>query len=201
METFRGPYKPGPIEPIVDPGQQVLLAWNGGYNLYLVSFIEQLPRSHTLVANLGAPAAGANLAQFNTNNILDMDYGTFGQFRCQVLDDIHAILSQPAATNRWADRNIVARLNAYQALEDPCGHTSEFYIFEDQRIFLTGTNPTGYALVQARVAFWGFKYVLEGADGRVANGGHLPPLRKPFTSIAEATASGEKFKVVPVGGW
>lgn len=201
METYRGPFKPGPIEPVVDPGQQVLLAFQGAYHLYVVAFIEQMPTSHTMVANLGAPAAGAALAQFNTQNILDMNYGEVGQFRCAVLDDIHAILSQPAATNRWANRNIVARLNAYQALEDPCGHTSEFYIFEDQRIFITATNPTGYALAQARVRFWGIKYVLEGAQGRQANGGHLPPIRPAFGSIGEALASGEKFKVLPTGGW
>ena len=193
--------RPGLIQPVAEVGEKILAVDRGQYKLYWVAFREPILPSHPLVANLGAIAAGGATAPFNTTAILDLNDGQLGQFRAHVLDDIHALIGQPAQAARFGIMNVTSRFNAFARLEDPCDHLSEFFILEDDRIFITGTNPTGYALVQARIAFYGFKYVLAGKDGATQmSGGQLPPI-DTYATIADAKASGEKFTVVPVGGW
>ena len=196
---YEGPFSAGPIEPIVKVGENVLLVSNRSYDLYQVAYIEQLERSFPLIYNAGAIVAGANSVIQNTQNILDMAFGQMSQIRARVIDDIDVVIYQGQATQRMTTKNQTANINAFSALYDPYDHLSEFYIFEDQRLFLQITNPTGYNLPQSRISFYGFKYQLFGAAG-IANNGHVRPLRS-FASIKEATASGEKFTVVPIGGW
>ena len=198
MEMLRS-LRSGPIEPVARVGEYVLLADRQGYRLFTVAFVEGLPPSHALTANIGALAAGATSAPFSLTNLLDMQYGELGQFRARVLDDFHAILLQPQAVQRWGTMNQTSRLNAFGRLYDPCDHLSEFYIFEDQRVWLTAQNPTGYALAQARVSFYGVRYVLANENGPSA-GQHLQSI-KTFASPAEAKAAGFNFTVIPAGGW
>lgn len=198
-QSYTRAFKPGPIEPVAHPGDKVLTIDREQYSLYVVGYVEQIPLSHPLVVNIGAIAAGTTAAINNPQNQLDMPYGTFAQYRARVLDDIHVLIYQPQASARFTNKTQVARVNVFSQLEDPCGHQTEVFVFEDQRIFLQATNPTLYALVQARVAFWGYKYVLLGPGG-ASTGGHVLPFRK-WTSITEALESGERFIVVPTGGW
>jgi hypothetical protein len=204
------PYRSGPVQPIVEVGQQVLLLDRQSYNLYEVAFIEPLPFSNPLVingnalANPGAPATpiapAAVTATLSTQAVLDSQYGQFAQLRAKVLDDTVVTIYEPQAQARYTIKNINAVVSAFNGVEDPDGHTTEFYIFEDQRIFLAFRNPTGYAMTVSRVAFWGYKYVLSGPEGPGSSGGRIPPLRR-FATINEAVKSGERFTVVPVGGW
>jgi len=207
VSEYQGPFKAGLIEPVVEPGHNVLLAAGAdqGYFLYKVGYVEELGLSHPFVVNIGAIGAGVTAAVFNTTAILDMEFGQLGQFRAAVLDDIHVTVLQPQATARFGAMNVNATLNAFALGRDPCGHQSEFYIFEQRRVFLRAVNPTIVPLVQARIAFWGFKYVLIGADGATGAGGQLPPL-KTFANLLDAevwkrTPQGENYKVLPLGGW
>lgn len=198
-EIYPRPFKPGPIEPVVEVGENVLTVDRVGYDLYRVAYIEEIPLSFPLVANIGAIAAGATAAIFNPTALLDMQEGQVGQYRAQVVDDIHVVINQPQAVARFSNRNQTARLNAFLRLLDPCDHLSEFYIMGQDRIFLTVTNPTQYALVQARVSFYGFKYVLEG-QGPAKTGEKLVPLAA-YQSIGDARHGGQRFTVIPLGGW
>jgi hypothetical protein len=191
--------KVGPIEHIAEVGENVLLVQYGQYSLYQIAYIEPIPRSHPLVANVGAIAAGATVPVFNTTAILDMNYGQLGQFRAHVLDDIHVTVLQAQALARFALMNVSATINPFVHLEDPDDVLTEFAIWEQNRVFLTVVNPTGYPLAQARVAFYGYKYVLAGPEGP-SGGQSLPPIAK-YTSIKEAIDAGKKFAAVPVGGW
>ena len=200
MSEHPRPFKPGPIEPVVYAGENVLLLDREAYNLYQVAYIEPIPASHPLVANIGAILAGATAAPFNTQNILDMQYGQFGQYRVRLLDDVHAVLSQPQSVARFSTKNVNARISVWSHLYDPDDHQTEFFIYEDDRIFLTATNPTGYNLAQARAAFYGYRYVLVGADGQAGSGGKVPPIDR-YPTIKKAKESGFNFTVIPVGGW
>jgi len=198
--TYTRPFRAGPVEPVVEVGHNLLLANARNYKLYHVAYIEPIPRSHPLVVNIGAILAGATAPDFNPAAVLDFNYGQLGQLRAAVIDDIHVTMLQPAGQARFGNMNVFATINAFSALYDPCAHETEQFIFEQDRMFLRAVNPTGYALVQARIAFWGYRYVLAGDKGPSSSGEHTPPL-KTFLTIDDALASGEKFTVIPVGGW
>jgi len=198
-DSYPRPYKPGPIEPVVEAGQNVLLVDRTNYNLYQVSYIEPLIRSYPLIYDGGALAAGATAPIANMQTLLDMQYGQLAQIRCRVVDDIDVIVFQPQAIARQANKNQIANFNAFSALYDEDDQGSEFYIFEDQRIYLQITNPTAYAGTKTRVSFYGIKYVLYGGQG-ASTGGHVLPM-KSFDTIRDATNSGERFTVLPIGGW
>lgn len=197
---YQGLYKSGPIQPVAQVGHNLLLIDRMRYNLYQVAYIEPIPPSHPLVADVGAVNAGVTDAIFNTNNVLDMEDGHLGQFRARVLDDIAVDILQPQSSTRFTLKNVIARLSAYTHVYDEHDALTEFFIFEDDRIFLRALNPTDYNLAQGRVAFYGFKYVLAGGKGVADRGGEVPPIRT-FTSIEEAERSGLKYTVIPVGGW
>jgi hypothetical protein len=199
MSDYPRPYKPGPIEPVVEAGQNLLLQDRLGYYLYRVAYVEPLPRSHAIMFNGGALTAGQVLGNLNTQTQLDMQYGQLAQLRMRVLDDIDVVVYQPSATARGSNKNQIADFNAYDALYDNFDHLSEVFIFEDQRIFFQFTNPTQYPLTQSRVSVYGIKYVLYGGQG-ASTGGHVLPNRT-FDNIQDAVNSGERFTVVPIGGW
>jgi len=198
----------GPIEPAAEVGEKVLLIGIGQrtYRLYYVAYIDTMMVSHPLVIDLSAGAgiaAGAQTAVFNTTATLDLSEGQLGQFRCYVLDDINVEFFQPQAVARQGLMNVNARISAFSRIEDPYDQLSEFAGWEDERPFFRGNNPPGgYAVNQARIAFYGYRLILEGLDrrGDPGVGIGILPLRE-FHSIAEAKASNEKFSVVPVGGW
>lgn len=194
------PFREGPIEPIVEVGQNVLLVDREAYNLYSVAFIEPIAISNVTIVNGGALAAGATSAVINSQAQLDNNYGQFAQLRAKLLDDVIVTLLQPQAVARFSMKNVNAVINAFTMVEDPCGHTTEVFIYEDDRIFAQFRNPHTVAVAQSRLAFYGFKYVISGPEGPAATGGKVAPIRR-FLTITEAIRSGEKFTVVPVGGW
>lgn len=197
--------KPGPIEPVADVGENILLVGRGAYYLYKIAYVEPLSLSFPLVVNVGAIAAGAVVNNFNTQNVLDMQDGGLAQLRAFVLDDIHVQVAQPQAVVRGANRNVTARWTAFNKLYDECDHLSEHFIASIDRPFLTVTNPTGANLAQARIAFYGFKYILEGgeASGPISIG--WMPAIKDFMNVKTAVEwsrqQNQRFTAVPVGGW
>lgn len=158
------PYKPGPIERIVVDGEYVGIWVNKVYKFYQVEYIEPLPESDPIQINLGAIAAAAGGAAGQTAltqlTLLEMPDREFGQFRMRVIDDFAAWLFQGRADQRHKLANAVAICSRFTDLKDPCGHTTEFYVHENNWAFLQGFNQTDYALTIARVNFYGFRYVL-----------------------------------------
>lgn len=157
------PYKAGPIEPIVMPGETVGVWVNKLFLFYKVDYTEPIKRSDPVEINLGALAAGAASA-ITQLALLQMPDLEFGQFRAEVLDDCAMVMYQGRADQRNKLFTRVANMNRFTAIHDPCGHESEFYVYEDQFAFLQATNQTGYALTQSRAVFWGFRYVLSDTD-------------------------------------
>lgn len=201
MTYFPRAFRAGDMEPIVDPGQQLLIVDREGYNLYRAAFIEPIPYSRALVIDLitGTVATGAAGAQVSMTTLLDMQDNQAGQFRMELLDDIDVVVSQPQSVARYSTRNVNATVSRFSKLRDRCGHLTETFILGQDRTFLTPTNNSGRGITLGRAAFWGFKYVLVGKSG-VPTTGALDPIRV-FMSIDEAIRSGEKFTVLPAGGW
>lgn len=153
-------YKAGPIEQIVLPGEIVGIWVNKVYEFYRVLYVEGVPRSDPVTQNLGAIAAAATTA-VTQSTLLQMPDLEFAQLRMEVLDDIEVIVYQGRADQRHKLFTRVATLNRFLPLFDPCAHITEMYEFEDNYLFLQAANRTSYALAQARVVFWGYRYVLE----------------------------------------
>lgn len=176
-------YKGGPIEEIVMPGETVGIWVNKVYEFYKVVFIETIPRSDPVAINLGALAAGGGSAVTQVT-LLQMPDLEFAQFRLEVLDDVEVIVSQGRADQRHKLQQRVATLGRFSPLFDPCGHLSECYEFEDNYIFLQGTNRTAYALAQTRVVAWGFRYVTDPLTEYSWRMGKLPDVwtRVPATA-------------------
>lgn len=202
MYAEAGAFAPGRIKPILKVGENLML-FDGQYKLYGVSYIEPLPYSFPLVFNAGAIAAGVTASNQNTQLITDNPYGVLTQMRFRVLDDIAVTLRQPQSVARDGNLNQTARITAFTALFDQDDAMSETFIFENNRVFFDVLNPTQYTLAQARVLFYGLKYILVGSGQRAGTSaaGHLPPLRGPWSSIEAAQKEIPHFTVVPVGGW
>lgn len=158
------PYKSGPIESICMPGENVGIWVNKVYEFYKVLYIEGIMRSNPTLIDLGALAAGAATAVTQLT-FLEMPDLEFAQYRAEVLDDVEVILYQGRADQRHKTNSRVATYNRSLRQQDPDGHTGEFYVFEDNFAFMQATNNTDYALAQARVVFWGFRYVCEVLEG------------------------------------
>ena len=199
-----GPFQPGPIRPLVRAGHNVLLSSiQGGFQLYRVQRYEPLFHSHVLVVDInltaGVPAAlaaGTAGVPYDTTPLLRMTLGQLAQVRMRVLDDINVqIREQGIPTNQT--QQVITQFNAFNALEDPCDHLSEKFIWEDYVLFLTPTNPTRYAAARTRVAFYGIRYVMEGSS---TEQGHLRPIAT-FPNLETAMDSKYKFMVLPIGGF
>lgn len=153
------PYKAGAIEPIVLPGETVGVWVNKQFSFYSVDYIEGVPRSDPIEFDFGAIAAGATTAVTQLT-LLEMPKNEFGQFRAAVIDDISVVLYQGRADQRHKLSGRVASYTKFTDLFDPDGHNGEFYVCEKNYAFAQATNQTDYAVVTARVAFWGYRYVL-----------------------------------------
>ena len=153
-------YQAGQINQIVLPNELVGIWVNKVYEFYKVQYIEPITRSSPVTINLGALAAAAqsNITQVTLLQMPDLE---FAQFRMEVLDDVEVVVSQGRADQRHKLQQVVSTLSRMNPLWDHFGNLTELYEFEDNYIFLQATNQTSYALAQARIAFWGFRYVLE----------------------------------------
>jgi len=154
------PFKPGPIEPVALPGHTVGIWQKKNYVFAEVLYVEGVPRSDPIEIDLGAIAAGGTSAIAQTT-ALSLPDDEFGQFRCFVVDDICAMLWQARPDGRYKLRTRNGRVTRWTELKDPCGHTTEFYVYEQDDAFHQALNPTAYALTQSRVAFYGFRYVIQ----------------------------------------
>ncbi len=164
-------YRNGGIEQIVLPNEIVGIWVNKVYEFYKVQYIEPIIRSSPVTIDLGALAAAAasNITQVTLLQMPDLE---FAQFRMEVLDDVEVVVSQGRADQRHKLQQVVSTLSRMNAYRDE--QLTEMYEFEDNYIFLQATNQTSYALTQVRVAFWGFRYVLEVQTQYNWKGGVLP---------------------------
>lgn len=154
------PYKAGAIEPIVLPGEIVGIWVNKQYTFSRIKFVEGVMRSDPIEFDFGIVNAGAVTA-ITQMTLLEMPDDEFGQFRCIAMDDLSFILYQGRADQRHKLNNRVATYTRFGELTDPSGHTGEFYVYEDNWAFMSATNQTDYDVTVARVAFYGYRYVVD----------------------------------------
>ena len=162
-----GIYSPGPIRPVVKIQETLGVLTQRRWEYFRAIFIEGMPRSTPLVADLvalsGATSIVANgtiarrvlaILQLNTNELLHL--------RWEPIDNVEGVLWEQAGAGRWAARGATARVDQGTKVYDPYLATTTFFILgRDRDMNLEVRNPMGVALPQARFSFWGYRYVLE----------------------------------------
>lgn len=154
------PYKSGPIEPVILPGETVGIWTKGTTEFHTVLWYEGIPRSDPLVVDLLALAAAAQ-STLTQLLALEMPNNEFGQFRAIAIDDARFSMWQGRSDGRARLNTRVGAIDRFTNLFDPCGHQTEFYVFENNYMYSQALNTTGYALATSRIAFYGFRYVLQ----------------------------------------
>lgn len=155
--------KPGPIAPMALPGQNVAIWSNPIWTAFRVIYHQGYPRSSPLVFDLGAIAASP--AQSAVTQLANLELATDPpeavQLRFYPLDDIEVNMRRGQSDQMFKSQNIVARSSLQTPKLDPCLHTTEFVVLKDQEPWAQATNMDSLALVVSRIAFFGFRFLLE----------------------------------------
>ncbi len=173
MPEISGIYDSGPIVPVCKVMENLAVLTGGGYHYFPVQFIEPLPRSSPLVADMvqivqgaagpGIPALGninqALIPFLRINRAVKS--GELLHMRMEPLDDVEFLLWETASVGRFATNFVRARVTRFTAFRDPwLASTTFFVIGQDNDINIQAMNPNPVLAPQARIAFWGFRYVL-----------------------------------------
>ncbi len=179
--------KAGPIDPFALVNEKVAIWLKAMWHLYSVHYVEQMPRSQVMVFDQGALAALANTGD---QRLLNLDQQTsppgMAQLRCFPLDDISVEIKLGRAESRFTAANISARVDRFTEITDPCLHTTEIVILQDNSVYVNCTNPTPYATAMSRIAFFGFRYTLND-------------LQKTFKTPEEVKQYAQNVVFVPSG--
>ena len=213
MSVYPRLYHPGPIEPVVDVGQNVLLQKPSLYELFQVQYIEALPPSAPITVNLATNglAAATSSAGVSTGatpislqNQEDMNNGELFQVRFRVLDPVSVALYQNQALGRGTTLYTQAVFNLQSSFRDPHATFTEHFVYEQNRAYMIATNYLSHALGQARVELWGYRYILGGVGSSIGSrGGRNSVPIASYNSVDEAikNTAGFRFTIIPVQGW
>jgi len=152
--------KAGPIDPIALVNEYVAVWLKAMWHCYKVDYVEPMPRTQDLVFDQGALAA---LAQSGDVRLINLDQQEtppgFIQLRCFPLDDIQVEVKVGRAESRFTAANIQSRVDRFTEINDPCLHTTEFVVLQQNSVYVNCINPTAYATAMSRVAFFGYRYM------------------------------------------
>jgi hypothetical protein len=175
-------YSQGPIAPICQIMEHLAIWTENRWVGFQTEFIEPVPRSSNftvdLIATTGvgflapnATIAGQLLAiiQSNANELV--------HFRWYVLDDIEGQIWQLSNMSRFTPRGGQAGVTLFTPVYDPWLATTTFWVVggqgdKDARIGCT--NISGANIGQARIGFFGYRYILKPEPMIHANARYLP---------------------------
>lgn len=176
-------YENGPITPVCQIKEHLAIWTEGGtYKGFQVDWIEPVPRSSTfiidLVTLLGTGPLGAGLTiQGQLVQALRVNSNELAHYRWFAIDDIEGQLWELPNMARFNPRGGQAGVNLFTPQYDPWLATTTFWVLgapgdKDARIGCT--NISGAVLPQARLGFFGFRYILNPETIINANARYLP---------------------------
>lgn len=175
-------YSAGPMAPVCQIREHLAIWTENTWKGFFVEWIEPMPRSSNFIIDLIAIAGAAPLAANGTVtgqllNILRVNGNELSHNRFFVIDDIEAQLWELSNMARFNPRGGQAGVNLFSPAYDPWLATTTFWVLggpgdKDARIGCT--NISGAVLPQARVGFFGYRYVLTPEDKIHANARYLP---------------------------
>lgn len=188
MSEVANIYDNGPISPIARINDNLSIWSAGAWNHSKIDYIEPLPRSTPMVAEMVALtgnvtiAANGQLAQ-NVVAILQLADHEFAHLRWEPLDDVEGILWEQSSQGRFVTRSVHARVSAFTHLRDPYLATSTFYVMGRNRdMNLQVQNPRAVAQPIARFIFWGYRYLLVALATTPSNTTWVPAEGKQISS-------------------
>lgn len=178
-------YSQGPIAPICQIYEHLGVWSENRWMGFETQYIEPVPRSTAYIVDLlaianvggvGTLAAAATIAgqliavaQVNAHELFHA--------RMFVIDDIEAQLWQLTNMARFAPRGGQAGVNLWTEIYDPWLATTTFWVLggegdKDARVGCT--NISGAVLPQARMGFFGYRYILKPETNVHANARYIP---------------------------
>ena len=161
-------YNPGPITPICQIKEHLAIWSEQRWMGFQVDFIEPQPRSSNFIIDLITIAGVAPLVPNATVAgqllpIIQVNENELAHLRWFVIDDIEGQLWQLSNMARFAPRGGQAGVNLFTPVYDPWLATTTFWVLggkgeKDARVGCT--NISGAILGQARLGFFGYKYVM-----------------------------------------
>lgn len=161
-------YDNGPISPICQIREHLAIWSDQQWLGFQVEFIEPVPQSSAFTVDLIAQTGVGFLNPAATIAgqifpILQVNSNELVHNRWFVIDDIEGQIWQLSNMARFAPRGGQAGVNLFTPQYDPWLTTTTFWVLggigdKDARIGCT--NISGAVLGQARIGFFGFRYVL-----------------------------------------
>ena len=182
--------RPGPIAPLALVDEWIGIWLLTQWQCYKVNHYEPIPRSRPFVVNFGAVAAGAWTGNTNTAATLQQRQTPpeAMQLRFYPLDDIEVLFYIGNADTRFMTARQTARADIFTMQVDPFLHSTEVVVLTNSNPFINIFNPTAVALVQSRVAFFGYRYALDSASLKTYHTG--AEARKALGPITFASSGG-----------
>ena len=173
MPETSGIYDSGPIVPVCKIMENLAVLSGGDYHFFQVLFVEPLPRSSPMIADMVQivqGAAGPGIAAGGILNQTLIPYLRINKgvtisellhLRFEPIDDVECLLWETASVGRFATNFVRARVSRFTAARDPFLSSSTIFIMgQDNDINIGVANPNAVLVPQARVAFWGYRYHL-----------------------------------------
>jgi len=153
------------FKPVVEPRMNVRLvgANNKIYGYYRVKGVEPIGQ---FVKDFGKTISAESTSSGIEFEEVYMDDNTFAQWRIWVLDDVEIKLNLIGRTEtRGTTKYEIS--TAYSFSMDTNGHDgmSQFFTFEDEKVYVDVHNPTKSSISSERVLLMGYKYTLDKLDG------------------------------------
>lgn len=174
-------YSSGPMAPICQIEEHLAMWTEQRWAGFKVDWIEPIPRSSAFIANLIQPpavilAAGGAVAG-RLVPIIQASANELCHLRWFVIDDIEAQLWELANMARFAPRGGQSGVNLFTEAYDPWLATTTFWVLggpgdKDARVGCV--NISGAAIPQARVGFFGYRYLLTPEPKLHPNARYLP---------------------------
>lgn len=148
----------GLVEPIALIGHNVCVKYANDNHYRRVIWFEAIAPFEFL--DCGAIAAATTSQRTQANN-LQFWRNEFGQIRWFPIDTVQVRLFVPNADGRMNLRNIQVPVDPTIVTRDPCGHMTEFFVWEDRNPAFEATNYTAAAVTNSRLIGYGYRFVTE----------------------------------------
>lgn len=180
MSVVGNIYDTEPIAPIAQIEENLTIWTEQKWKWFKVNFIEPIPRSTPYVFNFctaAAPVIAANTTvQRQVLAILQMQQDELFHIRFCPIDDVECRIFELAAAARFSTRGGHARVSLFTQLFDPYLASTTFFVIggenKDAQVECINTQPV--AIGAARVAFWGYRYLVEELKSKPSASRYLP---------------------------
>ena len=155
-------FDPGMIQPVIETGQNLGVLVQGDWLFFRVDHVEGLPASRQTTQDLGSVSDAGSSGETEITVVRAQD-GNLLHVRYFPLDEVELDVFHGRSTGgRHTTYSTKARVSPASSNADPYHTTTTTFVFgKDRPMYINAYNETGYALGQARVRFYGYRYRLD----------------------------------------